>query len=383
MAATLSMKQTVLFAWSLYAVNGLFISLTGCGSGDGLPPPNPPSVATITTVAGTGVDGFNGDNQPATAAHLSEPLGVAVDRAGSLLMTDGRNFRVRRVDAQTGIITTVAGTGVPGFNGDNQPATAAQMSPIDVAVDGAGNLLIADMRNMAIRRVDAQTGIITTVAGTRGRGFNGDNQPATSAQLNFPVGIAVDGAGNLLIADQTNARIRRVDAQTGIITTVAGTGVLGFNGDNQPATSAQLNFPSSIAVDGTGNLVIADSSNNRIRRVDVRTGIITTMAGTGVAGFNGDNQPATAAQVNIPRDVAVDGVGNLLIADGSNNRIRRVDAQTGIITTVAGTGVLGFNGDNQPATAAHMSDPWGVTVDRAGHLLIADHNNNRVRRVGP
>lgn len=211
MAETLSMKQTVLFAWSLYAVNGLFISLTGCGSGDGLPPPNPPSVATITTVAGTGVDGFNGDNQPATAAHLSEPLGVAVDRAGSLLMTDGRNFRVRRVDAQTGIITTVAGT--------------------------------------------------------RGRGFNGDNQPATSAQLNFPVGIAVDGAGNLLIADQTNARIRRVDAQTGIITTVAGTGVLGFNGDNQPATAAHMSDPWGVTVDRAGHLLIADHNNNRVRRV--------------------------------------------------------------------------------------------------------------------
>ncbi|MBX3325827.1 MAG: hypothetical protein U0223_19680 [Nitrospira sp.] len=154
MAEILSMKQTVLFAWSLYAVNGLFISLTGCGSGDGLPPPNPPSVATMTTMAGTGVRGFNGDNQPATPAHLSDPVGVAVDRAGNLLIADHNNNRVRRVDVQTGIITTVAGTGVLGFNGDNQPATSAQLNyPYSIAVDGAGNLLIGDIANQRVRRV--------------------------------------------------------------------------------------------------------------------------------------------------------------------------------------------------------------------------------------
>jgi adhesin/invasin len=340
------------------------------------------ATSTITTVAGTGTAGFNGDNQPATAAQVNIPGDVAVDGVGNLLIADRFNNRIRRVDVQTGMITTVAGTGVAGFNGDNQPATAAQLSdPFGVTVDQAGNLLIADHNNHRIRRVDVQTGMITTVAGTGVAGFNGDNQPATAALLSEPFSVAVDQAGSLLIVDGRNMRIRRVDVQTGMITTVAGTGLDAFNGDNQLATVAQLG-PVDVAVDGAGNVLISDVRNMRIRRVDARTGIITTVAGTGGRGFNGDNQPATSAQLNFPAGIAVDGAGNLLIADQTNARIRRVDIQTGMITTVAGTGTAGFNGDNQPATSAELNMPSGIAIDGAGNLLIADSFNQRVRRVG-
>ena len=286
--------------------------------------------------------------------------------------------------ASPATITTVAGTGVAGFSGDNMAATLAQLSsPGDVAVDLAGNLWIADVSNHRIRRVDAVTGTITTVAGTVGFGFNGDNIAATAAQLSGPRSVAVDLAGNLWIADQNNDRIRRVDAVTGTITTVAGTGVAGSLGDNGPATLAQLSSPRGVAVDAAGNLWIADFDNHRIRMVDAATGTITTVAGTGVAGSLGDNGPATAAQLRNPSGVAVNAAGDLWIADLSNDRIRKVDATTGTITTVAGTGVSGALGDNGPATAAQLFNPAGVAVNAAGDLWIADLTNNRIRKVEP
>lgn len=334
----------------------------------------------ITTVAGTGAFGFNGDNQPATSAWLAQPPAVAVDSSGNLYMADEINSRIRRVDAVTGIITTVAGTGVAGFNGDNQPATSAMLSfPTGVTMDTSGNVYIADRGNTRIRRVDAVTGIITTVAGTGAFGFNGDNQPAINAQLRFPWGVAAHPSGDLYISDQENQRIRKVDVATGVITTVAGTGVAGFNGDDQLATSALLNFPYGVAVDSAGNLYVSDLGNQRVRRVDAATGIISTVAGTGTSGFNGDNQPATSAQLRSPRGVALDASGNLyIVADG---RVRRVNAATGILTTVAGTGITGFNGDNQPATSARLNQANGVALDAGGNLYIADSGNHRIRKV--
>ena len=217
-----------------------------------------------------------------------------------------------------------------------------------MAVDASGNLYIADTGNNRIRKVSA-TGIITTVAGNGSAGYSGDGGPATSAQLDGPEGVAVDGSGNLYIADTCNNRIRKVSA-TGIITTVAGNGSAGYSGDGGPATSAQLSLPAGVAVDGSGNLYIADSGNNRIRKVSA-TGIITTVAGNGSPGYSGDGGPATSAQLNQPAGVAVDASGNLYIADSSNNRIRKVSA-TGIITTVAGNGFDGYSGDGGPATSA-------------------------------
>jgi hypothetical protein len=344
--------------------------------------------AIITTVAGTGVKGYSGDGGLATAAQLNNPWGVATDTAGNLLIADRGNHRIRRVNIQSGIINTIAGTGLQGSNGDGGLATAAELSlPSNIALDSLNNLFIADQGNNRIRQVNAQTGIITTVAGTGSQGcsgptcFSGDGGAAITAQLWRPWGVSWLGVLN--IADTENHRVRQVDAQTGIITTVAGTGHQGYSGDGSAATGAQLFTPLAVAVDAGGNLFIADTQNHRIRRVDFLTGVITTVAGNGVGGFSGDGGPATASALWNPSGVAIDGAGNLLIVDQFNNRIRLVNAQTGIITTVAGTGVAGFNGDNLTATAAQLWNPSGITIDTVGNLLIVDSFNNRIRRVGP
>jgi sugar lactone lactonase YvrE len=326
------------------------------------------SNGVITTVAGNGTFGFSGDNSPAIIAQLNRPAGVAVDSAGNLYIADLGNQRVRKVS--NGVITTVAGNGTPGFSGDNGPATSAQLTfPAGLAVDSAGNLYIADGFNGRIRKVS--NGVITTVAGNGRAGFSGDNGPATSAQLSFPSGVAVDSAGNLYIADELNNRIREVS--NGVITTVAGGGSL--IGENGLATSAQLNLPEDLAVDSVGNLYISELRSNRIRKVS--NGVITTVAGNGTAGFSGDNGPATSAQLNGPSAVAVDSAGSLYIAD--YNRVRKVS--DGVITTVAGNGTAGFSGDNGSATSAQLYRPGGVAVDSAGNLYIADAANYRIRKV--
>ncbi len=289
------------------------------------------STGTITTVAGTGVWGFSGDGGPASEAQLSTPRGVTVDGAGNLYIADSRNHRIRKVDS-TGTITTVAGTGVEGFSGDGGPAVEARISfPEGVAVDGAGNLYIGDLYNNRIRKVDSR-GTITTIAGTGEGSYSGDGGPASEAQLSTPSGVAVDGAGNLYIGDTYNYRIRKVDS-TGTITTIAGTGEDGFSGDGGPATEAHLYAPQSLAVDGAGNLYIGDLYNHRIRKVDSR-GTITTIAGTGESGFSGDGGPATEAHLYAPHGVALDGAGNLYIADTINNRIRKLTPMTGPVTLV-------------------------------------------------
>jgi sugar lactone lactonase YvrE len=333
---------------------------------------------TITTVAGNGTAASTGDGGQATAASLNSPSGAAVDSSGNLFIADTGSSVIRKVNASTGIITTVAGNGSFGFSGDGGPATAASLNqPNALAIDGAGNLFISDITNNRVRRVT--NGTITTVAGDGTAAFGGDGGPATAASLNQPTGVAVDGSGNLFIADRFNGRVRRVDASTGIITTVAGNGSFGFSGDGGPATAAPLNHPTGVAVDGSGNLFIVDSSNQRIRQVS--NGVITTVAGNGTHGFSGDGGPATAAALNFPWGIAVDGAGNLFVADQFNFRVRRVDASTGIITTVAGTGQSGFSGDGGPATAANV-DPFAVALDSTGNLFIADPSNSRIRRVG-
>ena len=335
------------------------------------------SSGTITTVAGTGEFGFGGDGGPAVQARLDFPTGVATDGAGNLYIADTYNHRIRKVDS-SGTITTIAGSEVGGFGRDGVPATETRLAaPTDVAVDGAGNLYIANTGNHRIRKVDS-SGVITTIAGTGESGFSGDGGPAVEAQLAVPRGVAVDGAGNLYIADHDNDRIRKVDS-TGIITTIAGSGEWGFGGDDGPAVQARLDCPTGVATDGVGNLYIADYDNHRIRKVD-STGTITTIAGTGEYGFGGDGRPAVEAQLNGPLDVAVDGTGNLYIADQDNDRIRKVDS-TGVITTVAGTRGPRFGGDGGPATEAQLSSPSSLAVDGAGNLYIADSRNHRIRKV--
>jgi PKD repeat protein len=331
---------------------------------------------TITTVAGNGTSGFSGDGGQATSAQLGA-VGIAVDAAGNVYVADQGNHRVRKVTAD-GVITTVAGTGERGFSGDDGQATSARLNdPNGVAVDAAGNIYIADMGNMRVRRVSA-AGVITTVAGTGFIGSSGDGGPATSATLAFPSGVAVDAAGNVYIADQLNDRVRKVTA-TGVIATIAGTGDAGFAGDGGQATSAQLRNPFGVAVDVVGNVYIADRDNHRVRRVDA-AGVITSVAGTETFGFSGDGGPATSAQLKFPAGVAVDAIGSIYIADSNNHRVRRVSTG-GVITTVAGTGTAAFSGDGGQAISAQLDFPLGVAVDAIGNLYVADTGNRRVRKV--
>jgi hypothetical protein len=341
----------------------------------------------ITTVAGGGTPIYPsiGDGGAATNASINSPYGVAVDAVGNLYIADTDNNLIRKVSAK-GIITTVAGSGAYGFSGDGAAATNASLGdPYRVAVDALGNLFIADSENNRIRKVDTN-GIITTVAGSgilnNGfMNFYGDGGEATNAGLSYPSGVAVDGSGNFFIADQENQRIRKVSTN-GVITTVAGNGTGAYSGDGNTATSASLYWPSDVAVDAIGNLFIADSENNRIRKVSTN-GIITTVAGGGAGGGVdglGDGAAATNASSSYPNSVAVDTFGNLFIADVRNQRIREVNA-SGIITTVAGFGYNHYSGDGGPATSASLSYPEGVGVDVAGNFFIADAGNNRIRKV--
>lgn len=431
-------------------------------------------------VAGNLAPGFSGDGGPATSALLNSAAGIALDSVGNLYIADPGalnspmgNSRIRKVD-NAGIITTVAGTGRAGYSGDGGPATSARLNfPSDVAVDSIGNLYIADTSNGVVRKVDPSgiistvatgfslpvgvmtdsignvyisdafkaevlkldpSGVVTVVAGNGSFGYSGDGGPATSAQLFFPNDTGLDSAGNLYIADSGNNVIRKVDT-AGIITTVAGDGTAGFSGDGGRATAAELNFPSAVEADSSGNLYICDLANNRARAVNpsgiintvagngrfeagpdgrpptqveiglvegVATtrdgsvyvadvvnstirkvspdGVVTTVAGTFTSGYSGDGGPATSAQLNGARDVALDAVGNLYIADTDNSRVRKVDS-AGIITTVAGTGVSGFSGDGGPATAAQINSPRGVEIAPSGNLYIADSGNACVREV--
>jgi trimeric autotransporter adhesin len=387
------------------------------------------SDGTLTIVAGNGTLGFSGDNGPALSAQFNYIQGVAADSAGNVFVTDSKNNRVRKV-TPGGVVTTVAGTGGWGSRGDGGPAVSAQLNDArGLAVDQSGNLFIADAGNNEIRMV-TPAGIITTVAGNGTGGFSGDNGPATSAQLNQPVAVAVDAAGDLFIADQHNNRIRMVTS-TGIITTLTGS-TAGYSGDGGPAGSAQISNPAGIDVDRAGNVFIADAGNNRIRMV-TPAGVISTVGGTGTVGFSGDGGPAPAAQFVVPVDVSVDGNGNLFIADQGNYRIREVNAAgvinsvagttdngrpasfaqlyfpntvvadgdgnvfiadtdahrirkitpAGIMTIVAGNGSAGFSGDGGPAISAQLYYPAAIAVDAAGSLFIADTRNERVRKVTP
>jgi DNA-binding beta-propeller fold protein YncE len=335
----------------------------------------------ITTVAGTGVCGFSGDGGLATRAQVNGAAGVAVDFAGNLYIADLGNHVIRKVTS-FGTITTVAGTGAAGYNGDNKLATNAQLAaPAGVAVDTAGRkLYIADEGNHAIRKVDLQTLTITTVAGTPEQsGFSGDKGLATQAKLNYPVGVAIDALGNLYIADSTNRRVRKVDPD-GIITTVAGNGQRGSNGagDNGLATQASFKGLAAIALGPDNDLFIADSEDHRVRRVDAN-GIITTFAGNSTFGPPTPGL-ATKSSVRLPQGLATDVDGSLYIADNVSHMILQVSVG-GMLTIVAGTGTASFGGDNGPAAQALLNGPSGLAVDHFRNLFISDTLNCRVRRV--
>lgn len=338
--------------------------------------------AVLTTVAGTGQRGSTGDGGPAISALLSRPIRVDFDSAGNLYLTDSDNHTIRKVNPQ-GVISTIAGKpGQSGFSGDSGPATTALLNfPIGVAVDKDGNVYICDNDNNRIRKITAATGAITTIAGSGAVGSGGDSGPATAAQFNEPQNVAVDKDGNVYISDFGNNRIRKVNASDGMISTVAGTGVAGFSGDSGLATAAQISSPLNISVDKDGNLIICDSGNNRIRKVTAADGKISTIVGKGVSGFGGDGGPATDAALFAPAGAIVDQAGNLYFSDRGNHRVRKVSAGAGIITTVAGTGTAGFNGDGLAALASSLGSPTGLAIDQAGNLYIGDRDNGRVRKL--
>ena len=299
----------------------------------------------------------------------------------AIYFSDVGNSRIRRVDLTTNVITTVAGGGA-GDLGDGGQATSATFSshPMRVTGDSMGNLFVADAHHARIRKINSATNTTDTVAGCGVEGYSGDGGPAIHAKIASPHGTALDHQGNIYIADLKNDRVRKVDASTGIITTVVGNGEHGYSGDDGPATQAMLASPIAVTASANGDLYIADHRNSRICKVDASTGIITTVAGSGEQGFHGDCGPAIQAAISLPRDVALDADRTLYIADGANNRIRKVDPH-GMITTIAGTGRSEFSGDGGPARNANLSMPYSIALDRDGNLYIVDTGNYRVRRI--
>ncbi len=337
---------------------------------------------TISTVAGNGEGGSGGDGGKAIAAQLNHPSAVAVDRAGNLYIADNGNNRIRKVTPD-GLTTTVAGTGKSGFSGDGGPATAAQLNrPYGVAVDGNGDLLIADTGNDRVRKVTRQ-GVITTLAGgghPAASGDIGDGRSAREAVLRNPDDAQSDRAGNIYIADTGNHRVRQV-APNGRITTVAGTGKAGYTGDGGQAVSAELRYPAALVCGRKGVLYLCDFGNHSVRAVDTK-GVIHTIAGSGMRGVTEDGKQAAGNPLNEPTGVAVTPDGRVIVADSANERLRRIRAD-GTLETIAGTGVRGFAGDNGPATAAQIAVPDIITTDTAGNIYFADFQNHRIRKLTP
>jgi trimeric autotransporter adhesin len=340
------------------------------------------AIGVITTVAGNGGKVSSGDGGKATSARLNDPQSVAVDALGNIYIVDEFSHRIRMISGINGLITTVAGTGEVGYSGDGGQAMSARLNfPKGVAVDASGNIYIVDTANHCIRKVTKSTGVITTVAGGGDYDFDNvhDGGQATSAVLASPLGVTLDASGNVYITDTKHFRIRMVTKSTGVITTVAGNGTAGYFGDGGQATSSKLSFPYGIAVDASGNIYIADQYNHRIRMIT--NGVITTVAGTGEVGYSGDGGLATSANISYPCGIALDASGNLYMTlRGSNgNRVRKVTKSTGVITTVAGNGTAGYFGDGGQATSAKLNSPGGVAVDASGNVYIADTLNYRIR----
>jgi sugar lactone lactonase YvrE len=334
---------------------------------------------TITTIAGTGVTGYTGDGGAATAAQLNAPADIVFDRAGNLYFSDFYNNVIRKID-RAGMVSTIAGTGAESFSGDGGPATAATLNhPCGLLFNSHGELMISDQGNEIIRLVDT-SGNISTIIGTPTiASYGGDGGPATAAMFDNPTRMAYDHFGNLYISDYHNQRIRKVDV-SGIVTTYAGTGYPGFSGDGGPAILAEIFQPTDVAFDGDGNLYITDQLNNRIRKVDAASGKISTVVGVGTTGYSGDGGPATAAELYYPSTVTFDALGNMYIDDAYNDAIREV-SPSGVISTAVGNGTSGFTGDGGAATSATLNQPWEITVDACGNLYIADAFNDAIRKV--
>ncbi|MBT5376625.1 MAG: hypothetical protein HOL15_07415 [Nitrospinaceae bacterium] len=334
----------------------------------------------ITTIAGNGIAGYSGDGGPALEAALNFPAGLALDEQNNLFIADRNNHRIRKVTPD-GIISTVAGTGQAEFGGDGGPALEAQLHhPSDVEVASNGELYFSDRSNHRIRKVN-QDGIISTVAGQGQLGFGGDFGLATNALLKFPFGIALDKKGNLYIADRGNNRVRKVDVR-GFITTLAGNSMHSFGGDYGPASHSDLAYPTDMVVDDEDNIYIADRNNHRIRRVD-RQGVITTFMGMGKTDFNGDNEIAPETRLHLPFALAIHPDHKLLVVDRSHHRIRSVGLKDYRVTTVAGNGKSLFKGDGGPGPGATLNTPSGIGVDSHNNILFADMQHHRIRKIAP
>jgi len=319
-------------------------------------------------IAGTGIAGFSGDAGPGTKAQVNNPYGLVTGPDGALYFCEIGNHRVRRLDLKSGTISTAAGSGQKGYAGDGGPALEAALNePYEVRFDVQGNMFFAEMQNHVVRRVDAKSGLISTVAGTGTAGFGGDGGPAVKAQLRQPHSIAFDAQGRLLICDIGNHRIRRVDLKTGTIETWAGTGERKPTPDGAPVAGTPLNGPRAIAVAAGGDLFLVLREGNAVYRIDARTERIYHVAGTGETGYSGDGGPAIAARLAGPKGIAVAPDGSLYLADTENHAIRRVDLKTGIITTVLG------NGQRGP-----LSRPHGIFAAADGKIYIADSEGHRI-----
>jgi uncharacterized protein (TIGR03437 family) len=366
-------------AAKLAGVHDLAVDLTGTlYIADGVRVRSVDHSRVIHTLAGDGYLHAVGDGGAATSAQLYRPSAIVLDHSGNLFVADTGTQRVRQV-APSGVIVTVAGTGVAGYNGDQGPASGALLnSPAGVALDGAGSLVVADTVNQRIRKVAG--GVVSTVLGTGTAGSGPQNTAPLETPVRSPAGVCLDLAGNLYVADTLNNRVLRAPAG-GPVATAAGNGAAGSQGDGGPARTAQLNLPGACTTDAAGDLYIADTGNHLIRKVTA-AGIVSTVAGTGSPGGEGDEGPATAAALSAPRGVAVDGSGNVFIADTGNSRIRMVTSD-GVIHNIAGSGAAGFAGDGGAALSAQLNAPAGLLVDGSGDVYIADSGNNRIRRLTP
>ena len=335
----------------------------------------------ITTAVGTGEKGFAGDGGPADRALLNGPFDLCFDRAGNLFFSDTFNNRIRRVDGR-GILTTVAGIGEKTYSGDGGPAIQAALNePYGVVVDRAGNLYIADRLNRRVRRIDAATGIITTLAGTGEAAYSGDGGPAYRAGLAEPNGLAFNLDESLLyITDVADNRVRVVDLKSGTIATFAGTGAAEHSGDGGKAAAAGTFGARAVKVGPDGTVYILERQGSSLRAVDPKTGIITTVAGTTARGYSGDGGPALSAVFDAPKEMAIDRDGSLLIVDTENHAIRRIDGKTGVVTNLAG-GRQGPGGDGGPAELAGLDRPHGAVVGPDGAVYVGDTNNHRIRKV--
>ena len=335
---------------------------------------------TITTVAGDGTQGYAGDGGPATRAQLNNPFDVAFDAAGNMIFSDTFNHVIRRVDTATGVITTIAGTGTRGFSGDGGPATSAELNePYGVVVTRGGEIFFADRLNRRVRKVDA-AGRISTVAGDGGGKFHGDGGPAAVSGLAEPNGLAFNADQTILfIADVADHRVRAVDLRSGVISTFAGTGEGKHDGDGGPATAASIFGARAVALAPDGALYVMERQGSSIRIV--RDGIITTVAGTGARGYEGDGGDARVAVFNAPKEMAVDNAGNIYVVDTENHAIRMIDAGSWIVTTIAGSGTAHPCGDGGPAHLAGLARPHGIAIGPDGAGYIGDSENHRVRRI--